>query len=134
MRATAHKVSLPALAPSPEKRTRPAQLDELDARFARFLVLHNHSSAHAEVAVPPSLVEPTGIWSDAQLDVALGIRLCARGFEPRREGIDVAGDHGDAVARFVRLSNRKSNDGTPIARDQVFTAGLDLAFPTFARR
>lgn len=89
--------------------TRPVEFD----KFARGLagpVPYNYSASYAKISVPPSLVQPTSIRRNAQLDVASLRWLLADGLKPRRKGINVTCNHGNAIARLIRLSNRKRDN------------------------
>ncbi|KAI9149375.1 Protein SYG1 [Paramyrothecium foliicola] len=111
----------------------PAQLDELGGRLARLLVANDDAAADAEVAVPPGGVEAAGVGGDAELDVAGAVGLGAHGLELGREGVDVAGDDADAVARLVGLADLEGDKGAAVAGNPVLAAGLELASPGVAR-
>lgn len=113
---------------------RPVELDELHAGLASLGILHNHSATDAQIAIPPRRIQTSGVGRDTELDVAGLVGLRAHGLELRGEGVDVAANHGDAVACLVRLANGEGDEGTSVSCDPILAAGLDLVDPRVASR
>jgi hypothetical protein len=113
-------------------RTWPVELGELHRGLARAGVADNDTATDAEVPVPPRLVQGAGVLGHAELDVAVGVGLLARGLEAGGEGVNVAGNHGDTIAGFVALGDGEGDDGAAVARGEVLAAGLELVGPVVA--
>jgi hypothetical protein len=59
----------------------------------------------------------------------MGVRLRAHRLQASSKRIDVARDHGDAVAGLVGGTNSKCDNGAAVASDEILAAGLKLASP-----
>ena len=101
-----------------DARNRPGEAHQLRGGLAG-LVAHDDTAADAQIPVPPGLVEAPGVRRDAKLDKALLVRLGADRLQARSQGVDMAGDHGEAVARLKRLANTESDNRAAVAADEV---------------
>lgn len=57
------------------------------------------------------------------------VGLRAGRLESGGEGVDVAGDHGEAIAGLVCLADSESDDGAAITGREVLAPWLELASP-----
>jgi hypothetical protein len=117
-----------------EAPTGPGQFDQLYAGLPRLPILHNNPAPDAQVSVPPRLIQSTSILRNAELFVSITIRFSAGRLQSRRQGVDVACNDGEAVARLIRLANGKSDDRAAIARYEVLAAGAYGTSPVIASR
>lgn len=112
--------------------TWPAKLHKLHGRLSSLLISDNDSSPDTQVPVPPCRIQPPGIGSNTQLDIAVAAGLRADGLESRRQSINMSRNHGNSISGFVCLANGECDDGAAIAGRVVLPPGLELAYPAIA--
>lgn len=112
--------------------TWPVKLGELHRCLASVGVSDDDTATNAQVSVPPSLVQSTGILRDTQLNVSIVSWLRACRLEAGGKSVDVASNHRSTIPGLVGLADSEGDDGAAIAGNIVLSTRLQLANPAIA--
>jgi len=116
-----------------KRHTRPAKLHK-SRRDLSLAILNQNTSTNTKISIPPSRVQSSSIWCNAQLNIASRSLLVRDRLQSSSQSIDVSTNHGDAVSTPVCRTNSKSDEGGAVSRGVVFPSCLELVVPCLTFR